>query len=136
MGAVVMVVSGAKVWTMKNAMVHPTGFWSEEFVTPHRKFMEAGLRITVASPAGVSPTVDPLSFNLSYNNNDATKVRDQQDYMRHLGPALTSPSLIEDAGGFLTGFAGDPPRDAARALVRRFCRVAVCPKTFRSADLG
>jgi len=37
MASVVMVVSGAKVWTMKNATPHPTGFWSEEFVTPHRK---------------------------------------------------------------------------------------------------
>jgi hypothetical protein len=36
MACVVMVVSGAKVWTMKNAKPHPTGFWSEEFVTPHR----------------------------------------------------------------------------------------------------
>jgi hypothetical protein len=41
MAAVVMVVSGANVWTMKNATPHPTGFWSEEFVTPHRKFTEA-----------------------------------------------------------------------------------------------
>ncbi len=65
MAAVVMVVSGANVWTMKNATPHPTGFWSEEFVTPHRKFTEAGLQVTVASPCGVAPTVDPLSFNLS-----------------------------------------------------------------------
>lgn len=118
MGSVVMVVSGAKVWTMKNAMVHPTGFWSEEFVTPHRKFMEAGLRVTVASPAGVSPTVDPLSFNLSYNNNDATKVRDQQDYMKQLGPALISPMRVEDIGPeqfdaiFLVGGHG-PMQDMA-----------------------
>jgi putative intracellular protease/amidase len=58
MASVVMVVSGANVWTMKNAKPHPTGFWSEEFVTPHRKFTEAGLKITVASPGGVTPTVD------------------------------------------------------------------------------
>src|SRR5690348_11645147 len=79
MASVVMVVSGANVWTMKNAKPHPTGFWSEEFVTPHRKFTEAGLKVTVASPGGVSPTVDPLSFNLAYNNNDANKVKEQQD---------------------------------------------------------
>jgi putative intracellular protease/amidase len=74
MASVVMVVSGATVWTMKNATPHPTGFWSEEFVTPHRTFIDAGLTVTVASPSGVTPTVDPLSFNLSYNNNDASKV--------------------------------------------------------------
>ena len=96
MASVVMVVSGAKIWTMKNAKPHPTGFWSEEFVTPHRKFTEAGFKITVASPGGVSPTVDPLSFNLAYNNNDASKVKEQQDYMKRLGPALTSPMRVED----------------------------------------
>jgi putative intracellular protease/amidase len=96
MASVVMVVSGANVWTMKNATPHPTGFWSEEFVTPHRKFAEAGLKITVASPGGVTPTVDPLSFNLAYNNNDAGKVEEQQDYLKRLGSALTSPIRVED----------------------------------------
>jgi hypothetical protein len=114
MASVVMVVSGASVWTMKNAKPHPTGFWSEEFVTPHRKFTEAGLKVTVASPGGGSPTVDPLSFNLSYNQNDANYVSEQQDYMKRLGSALTSPMRVEDidpdrldaiflAGGLLDG---------------------------------
>ena len=58
MASVVMVVSGANVWTMKNAKPHPTGFWSEEFVTPHRKFTEAGLSTTPEShfrDIGVTP---------------------------------------------------------------------------------
>ena len=81
---------------MKNATPHPTGFWSEEFVTPHRTFTDAGLTVTVASPGGVTPTVDQLSFNLSYNNNDAGKVAEQKDYMQRLGAALTSPMRVED----------------------------------------
>jgi putative intracellular protease/amidase len=118
MASVVMVVSGAKVWTMKNAKPHPTGFWSEEFVTPHRKFTEAGFKITVASPGGLSPTVDPLSFNLAYNNNDASKVKEQQDYMKRLGLALTSPMRVEDISAdefdviFLVGGHG-PMQDIA-----------------------
>jgi hypothetical protein len=96
MASLVMVVSGANVWTMKNAKPHPTGFWAEEFVTPHRKFTEAGLKVTVASPGGVAPTVDPLSFNLAYNSNDASKVQEQQGYMKQLGSALTSPMRVED----------------------------------------
>lgn len=96
MVSVVMVVSGANVWTMKNAKPHPTGFWAEELVTPHRKFTEAGLKVTVASPGGLAPTVDPLSFNLAYNNNDTNKVQEQQGYMKQLGPALTAPMRVED----------------------------------------
>jgi putative intracellular protease/amidase len=96
LASIVMVVTGAKVWTMKNATPHPTGFWSEEFVTPHRKFTERGLNVTVASPGGVGPTVDPLSFNLNYNNNDASEVAEQQEYMRRMGSALTTPMRVED----------------------------------------
>ena len=63
---------------------------------------DAGLKITVASPGGVTPTVDPLSFNLAYNSNDAGKVKDQQDYLKRLGSVLTSPTRVEDikADGF------------------------------------
>jgi putative intracellular protease/amidase len=96
MCSVVMVLTGATVWTMKNSQPHPTGFWSEEFVTPHRKFVEAGFKVSIASPGGAAPTADRLSFNLAYNSNDASKVREQQDYMKQLGSALTSPMRVED----------------------------------------
>ena len=118
MPSLVMVVSGANVWTMKNAKPHPTGFWSEEFVTPHRKFAEAGIKVTVASPGGATPTADPLSFNLNYNNNDPSNVSEQQDYMKRLGAALTSPMRVEDIDAdrfdaiFLVGGHG-PMQDMA-----------------------
>jgi putative intracellular protease/amidase len=118
MSSLVMVVTGANVWTMKNARPHPTGFWSEEFVTPHRKFTEAGLKVTIASPGGINPTVDPLSFNLAYNNNDPAKVAEQQDYLKRLGSGLTSPMRVEDIDAerfdvvFLVGGHG-PMQDIA-----------------------
>jgi putative intracellular protease/amidase len=95
MASIVMVLSGATVWTMKNAKPHPTGFWSEEFVTPHCKFVAAGHAVTVASPRGANPSVDHLSFNLTYNNNDSSKVASEQGYMKELGPKLTSPVQLE-----------------------------------------
>jgi putative intracellular protease/amidase len=125
MASVVMVVSAAKVWTMKNAKPHPTGFWSEEFVTPHRKFKEAGLNIAVASPGGVTPTVDPLSFNSSYNNNDPDIVKEQQDYMKRLNSALTSPMRVEDISRdkfdviFLVGGHGPMQDVAAHSTIGR-----------------
>jgi putative intracellular protease/amidase len=118
MTPIVMVLTGAKVWTMKNAWPHPTGFWSEEFVTPHRKFTEAGCKITIATPGGMSPTVDPLGFQLSYNHNDANAVAEQKDYLQRLGTALTSPVRVEDIeparyeGIFLVGGHG-PMQDMA-----------------------
>jgi putative intracellular protease/amidase len=47
MTSVLMVLTGADVWTMKNGAPHPTGFWSEEFVAPHQSFTGAGLDVSV-----------------------------------------------------------------------------------------
>ncbi|MGO1462322.1 MAG: type 1 glutamine amidotransferase domain-containing protein [Marinobacter sp.] len=40
---------------------HKTGFWLEEFTAPYYVFQEAGADITVASPKGGKPPVDPNS---------------------------------------------------------------------------
>lgn len=38
-----------------------TGFWLEEFAAPYYTFLDAGAKITVASPAGGQPPLDPKS---------------------------------------------------------------------------
>lgn len=38
-----------------------TGFWLEEFAAPYFTFLDAGAEITVASPAGGQPPLDPKS---------------------------------------------------------------------------
>ncbi|AXB75983.1 type 1 glutamine amidotransferase domain-containing protein [Novosphingobium sp. P6W] len=38
-----------------------TGFWLEEFAAPYYTFHDAGAQITVASPAGGQPPLDPKS---------------------------------------------------------------------------
>lgn len=38
-----------------------TGFWIEEFATPHYVLADAGAEITIASPKGGQPPVDPKS---------------------------------------------------------------------------
>ena len=38
-----------------------TGFWIDEFATPYYVFTDAGAIITIASPAGGQPPVDPKS---------------------------------------------------------------------------
>lgn len=42
-----------------------TGFWLEEFTTPYYLFRDAGIAVTLASPRGGQPPVDPQSANLS-----------------------------------------------------------------------
>ena len=39
----------------------PTGFWLEEFAAPYFVFRDAGVQLTLASPKGGQPPIDPKS---------------------------------------------------------------------------
>jgi putative intracellular protease/amidase len=39
----------------------PTGFWLEEFAAPYYRFMDKKCEITIASPKGGQPPLDPMS---------------------------------------------------------------------------
>jgi len=49
-----------------------TGFWLEELAAPYYAFQEAGAEITLASPLGGQPPLDPKS-NEPANQTDATR---------------------------------------------------------------
>ncbi|WP_144208571.1 type 1 glutamine amidotransferase domain-containing protein [Shewanella donghaensis] len=53
-----------------------TGFWVEEFAAPYYVFLDAGLEITIASPAGGQPPIDPTS-ELADFQTEATKRFDE-----------------------------------------------------------
>lgn len=54
-----------------------TGFWLEELAAPYYRFIEAGAAITLASPKGGQPPLDPVS-NAQANQTDQTR-RFEQD---------------------------------------------------------
>ena len=47
-----------------------TGFWLEEFAAPYFVFRDAGVQLTLASPKGGQPPIDPKS-DLPENQTDA-----------------------------------------------------------------
>ena len=49
-----------------------TGFWLEEFAAPYFVFRDAGIDLTIASPKGGQPPLDPKS-DLPENQTDATR---------------------------------------------------------------
>lgn len=55
-----------------------TGFWLEEFAAPYYTFLDAGANITLASPAGGQPPLDPKSDSEDAQT-DATKRFKQDD---------------------------------------------------------
>ena len=40
---------------------HKTGFWIEEFAAPYYILQDAGAAVTIASPKGGQPPIDPKS---------------------------------------------------------------------------
>ena len=71
---------------------HKTGFWLEEFTAPYYVFKDAGADITLASPKGGQPPVDPNS-----ETEDAlteTTRRFQQD--AHARESLSSTKKLDD----------------------------------------
>jgi putative intracellular protease/amidase len=96
MTAVLLVVSSASVWTLKDGTQHPTGFWASEFIHPHQVFTRAGYDITIATPGGIAPTVDEFSLAPAMNNNDQSAIDAQRAYLAGLGAKLTRPVRLED----------------------------------------
>ena len=55
-----------------------TGFWVEEFAAPYYVFLDAGLDVTLASPLGGQPPIDPKS-ELADFQTDFTKRYDEDN---------------------------------------------------------
>ncbi|MFP8968530.1 type 1 glutamine amidotransferase domain-containing protein [Pokkaliibacter sp. CJK22405] len=69
-----------------------TGFWLEEFAGPYYVFKDAGYDITLASPKGGQPPLDPKSDDAS-TDTEATK-RFRQD--SEAQQALSTTDLLSD----------------------------------------
>lgn len=71
---------------------HKTGFWLEEFTSPYYVFQDAGADITLASPKGGQPPVDPNS-EAEEALTDSTRRFSQDDHARQ---ALASTKKLGD----------------------------------------
>ena len=105
---------------------HKTGFWLEEFAAPYYVFKDAGAAITLASPAGGQPPLDPKSDEPDAQT--AATERFRQDVQAQAALAATVPLAQVDAadfdavfypGGPLWDLANDP---ASIALLEAFER--------------
>ena len=94
MTSVLMVLSAADRWTLKNGRVHPSGFWAEEFVVPYELFTGAGWEVTVATPGGKTPTVDRLSLGIAGGLPHKTKRIEAK--LDELAPVLANPASLSD----------------------------------------
>lgn len=75
---------------------HKTGFWLEEFAAPYYVFKDAGANVTLASPKGGQPPLDPRSDEPE-SQTDATR-RFQADpaTQKALANTVTLDSVKQD----------------------------------------
>jgi putative intracellular protease/amidase len=91
-----IVLTGTNVWTMKDGSPHPTGFWAREFIEAHDAFTDGGLGVSIATPLGVKPTVDQLSWYPPYNNNDDQFIAQQKKWLEAHASEFDAPLRLED----------------------------------------
>ena len=74
-----------------------TGFWLEEFAAPYYVFKDAGAKITLASPLGGQPPLDPKSADKNFQT--AATIRFNGDLKAQ---AALSTTVITDFIGAIS----------------------------------
>ncbi|MFT7108352.1 MAG: putative intracellular protease/amidase [Yoonia sp.] len=121
-----------------------TGFWLEEFAAPYYVFKDAGADITIASPEGGQPPIDPSSDDDGAQTDDTRRFKADADAKKHLATTLKLSDVTESGFDaiFYPGGHGplwDLAEDAdSRRLIEAFAAAdlpvgAVChaPAVFR-----
>ncbi|MFF3565874.1 type 1 glutamine amidotransferase domain-containing protein [Streptomyces sp. NPDC002574] len=93
MARILMVLSGVDHWTQTDGSKHPSGYWAEEFVVPHRILTEAGFTVDIAAPVGGKPAADPVSLR---DDVAGPAAADYAAYIEDSAEALTNPKALPD----------------------------------------
>ena len=74
-----------------------TGFWLEEFASPYYHLIDAGVQVTIASPLGGQPPLDPKSNEPDFQTDDTRRFDDDQTAQNELAnTAKLAEMKVED----------------------------------------
>lgn len=74
-----------------------TGFWLEEFASPYYLLKDAGVQVTLASPRGGQPPLDPKSNKPDFQTDDTRRFDDDQAAQNELAnTAKLSEMKVKD----------------------------------------
>ncbi|MGO6939896.1 type 1 glutamine amidotransferase domain-containing protein [Rhizobium johnstonii] len=73
-----------------------TGFWLEEFAAPYYAFLEAGADITVVSPKGGQPPLDPKSDEPGFQTDQTRRFHADPDAQAVLASTVKLASVSHD----------------------------------------
>lgn len=124
-----------------------TGFWLEEFAAPYYVFKDAGADVTLASPKGGQPPLDPKSDDADAQTDDTRRFKGDDAAQRALASTVKLSDVKADGFDaiFYPGGHGplwDLAEDAdSRRLIEAFAKKgqpigAVChaPAVFRHTN--
>lgn len=70
-----------------------TGFWLEEFVAPYYRFIDAGAEVTLASPKGGQPPLDPKSDSPDAQTADTDRFKSDEQAQQALATTAALSSV-------------------------------------------
>ena len=73
-----------------------TGFWLEEFAAPYYVFKDAGADITLASPKGGQPPLDPSSDGDDAQTDDTRRFKGDAAAQKHLASTRTLSGMTAE----------------------------------------
>ncbi|MFJ8857611.1 type 1 glutamine amidotransferase domain-containing protein [Streptomyces sp. NPDC102451] len=116
MSKIVFVMTGADRWTQSDGGTRRTGYWADEAVIPYEAFKAAGHEITVATPGGVVPPVDPSSLGAQANGGEANAAAVRavlEGSTEFLNPSALSDVRVEDFDAVYVPGGRGPMEDLA-----------------------
>ena len=98
-----------------------TGFWLEEFAAPYYVFKDAGAEITLASPLGGQPPLDPKSDAPDFQTESTHRFKSDSAAQAVLASTLklTDVSAVDFDAVFLPWRAWPPVGLSRRCRVHR-----------------
>jgi putative intracellular protease/amidase len=105
---------------------HKTGFWVEEFAAPYYVLADAGAEITLASPKGGQPPIDPKSELPEFQTADTNRFKRDEALQKKLAHTVKLNEVDADdydavfypgGHGPLWDLSGDP---SSIALIETF----------------
>lgn len=73
-----------------------TGFWLEEFAAPYYVFRDAGVDVTIASPKGGQPPLDPSSDTEKTQTEATERFKRDSDAQRRLSQTSVLSDILPD----------------------------------------
>jgi aldehyde dehydrogenase (NAD+) len=93
MTTVLIALTGAATWTMKDGRALPSGFWAEELIDPYQILTSAGIDVALATPRGAPAPLQQLSLDTSMTGS-AERTAQLRAALADLADSLAHPEPL------------------------------------------